>query len=151
MQGGGVIALAPANGQVVLFLAFQERHIHGVADIGPIRISLADVTKWRGFLCHETSYARRRISDQVNIDAQRKRPAAFAGRAFVSRSFRAGSGGFLQKILGQHVLGFVMFDLLDGRHFAYHPVERRFIQLALGIGLLGLVFRAVQVTHHFGD
>ena len=59
--------------------------------------------------------------------------------------------GRLEQGLVQQADGGVAVDLLDGGDFPGHAVEGRFVELALGIGLLGLTFRAVQVTDHLGD
>ena len=57
-------------------------------------------------------------------------------------------------------LGELAFDFLDRlgfRHvlhdgdFARQAIERRFIELAFAVGLLGLRFRAIEIAHHFGD
>src|SRR6266700_7371486 len=57
-------------------------------------------------------------------------------------------------------LGELAFDLLDrfglGRmlydgDFARQAIERRFIELAFAVGLLGLRFRTIEIAHHFGD
>ena len=39
----------------------------------------------------------------------------------------------------------------EAAEIARHAVERGFVELTLGIGLLGLGFGAVQVAHHLGD
>src|SRR3984957_12854717 len=57
----------------------------------------------------------------------------------------------LLQVLVQDADRRVAVDPLDGGDFAGHPVERRFVELALGIGLFRLAFGAVQVAHHLGD
>src|SRR5262249_57420019 len=42
-------------------------------------------------------------------------------------------------------------DALHRRDFARQAVERGLVELTLGIGLLGLGLRAVEVAHHLGD
>ena len=56
-----------------------------------------------------------------------------------------GEGGF--DLLDRFGLG----DALDRRDLAGEPVERRFVELPLGLGLLGLRVRAIEIAHHLGD
>ena len=63
---------------------------------------------------------------------------------------RAHVAGRLAQRLVQHLDRGVAVDLLDGGHFARHPVEGRLVELPLGIGLLGLAFRTVQVADDLG-
>src|SRR5215471_11520963 len=42
-------------------------------------------------------------------------------------------------------------DALHRRNLARQAIERGLVKLALGIGLLRLGVRAVEVAHHFGD
>ncbi len=70
---------------------------------------------------------------------------------------RLGLGGHLvmARGLGQHVVDLghraCLVELLDGGDLAGHAVERGFVELALGIRLLGLRLGAVEVAHHLGD
>src|SRR5260370_38492421 len=57
-------------------------------------------------------------------------------------------------------LGELAFDFLDrlgfghvlhDRDFPRQTIERRFIELALAVGLFGLRFGAIEIAHHFGD
>ena len=41
--------------------------------------------------------------------------------------------------------------MLDDGDFARQAIERRFIELAFAVGLLGLRFRTIEIAHHFGD
>jgi hypothetical protein len=59
------------------------------------------------------------------------------------------------RALGQHALDFLdRFGLgnpLHGRDFAREPVDRRLVELPLGLGLLGLRLRPEKIAYHLGD
>src|ERR1700738_4490078 len=48
-----------------------------------------------------------------------------------------------------HRLGFR--HMLHDGDFPRQTIERRLIELAFAVGLLGLRFRAIKIAHHFGD
>src|SRR5690606_2505403 len=62
----------------------------------------------------------------------KKTPGGNAGR-LRDLSWPPGSSGGADQRLGEDADGFFAVDALDGRHFAGHPVERRFIELAFGV------------------
>src|SRR5688572_9255857 len=72
-----------------------------------------------------------------------------AGAASLFR--HAASLGALGKHLGDALHRAALVELLDGGNLASHAVERRFIELPFGIGLLRLRLRTVQVAHDLGD
>src|SRR6201995_3322837 len=91
-----------------------------------------------------------------------------AGPSVIVSRTRNGSGGlFLDHSLlvrrlaaAARTLGEGGLDLLDRlglgdalhrRDFAREPVERRFVELTLAVGLLGLRFGADQIPNHFRD
>ena len=47
--------------------------------------------------------------------------------------------------------GRVLIDFLDSSKFTGQTLQRRLLHLPLGIGLLGLIGTAMQVTHHLGN
>src|SRR5262245_40438696 len=67
-------------------------------------------------------------------------------------AFRLGSAA---RALGERRLdlldGLGLGDALHRRDLARQAVERRFVELALGVRLLGLALRAVEVAYHLGD
>jgi Staphylococcal nuclease homologue len=63
----------------------------------------------------------------------------------------AGLRGLLQQHRFDALDGGRLVGLFDGGDFARHAGECGFVKLALGIGLLRLTARAVQVAHDLGD
>src|SRR5262249_45578904 len=63
--------------------------------------------------------------------------------------------GAAARALGELALDFLdrfgLGRVLHDRDLAGQAVERRFIELAFAVRLLGLRFRAVEVANHFGD
>ena len=47
--------------------------------------------------------------------------------------------------------GEILVDALDRGEFARQPVQRRLVDLAFAVRLVGLAGIAVQVAHHFGN
>src|SRR3954466_7513526 len=78
----------------------------------------------------------------------------FLGGGF-SLGFLAGGLGTTARALGERGLDLLdrlgLGDLLPRRDFARQPVERGFVKLPLGIGLLRLGVGPEQVAHHLGD
>src|SRR5436190_20458309 len=59
--------------------------------------------------------------------------------------------GALGEHLGDALDGTPLVELLDRGDLACHAVQRRLVQLALGVGLLGLALRPVEIAHHLSD
>jgi len=85
-------------------------------------------------------------------------PARGEGPLGVLRDVLVPSRGRRRKPLRRLLQGLVQevdrrvaVDAFDGGDFAGHAVEGRFVQLPLGIGLLGLGFGPVQVADDLGD
>src|ERR1700742_234591 len=69
------------------------------------------------------------------------------GRAFGLDAAARALGELALDLLDRFGLGRVLHD----RDLARQAVERRFIELAFAVGLLGLRFRTVEVAHGLGD
>src|SRR5215510_16050433 len=64
-------------------------------------------------------------------------------------------GGTTARALGERGLDLLdrlgLGDTLDGCDLAREPVQRRLVELTLGVGLLRLRLRAIEVAHDLGD
>src|ERR1700732_3614668 len=73
----------------------------------------------------------------------------------ITFGFALGLGRAAARALGELALDFLdrfgLRRVLHDGDFARQPIERRFIELAFAVGLLGLRFRAVEIADHFGD
>ena len=59
--------------------------------------------------------------------------------------------GALGEHLGDPLHGAALIELLHRRDLARHAIQRGLVELALGVGLLRLALRPVEVADHLGD
>src|SRR5712672_2589553 len=85
---------------------------------------------------------------------------AIAVVGFVDLGFAVGLGAGFGLGAAARALGELAFDFLDGfgfrrvlhdGDFTRQAIERRFVELAFAVGLLGLRFRTIEIADHFGD